>query len=437
VRVLLLSYVFPPHPEVGALRAANLLIAFRDAGHQVTLVTEPLPGQVPAIPPGAGPEVKVVSVEPGLPYAMRLGRILRGVRRPRAGGSAAPTADEPIRAQPRPPGPLRSLLLSALSIPDDANYSIAAFTRAGTEALRQGADLIYSSAPPFALHLSARRLHRRSGIPWVAEFRDPWTHPATSRPAALHPLTRGVDRWLERRVLRDADAIVMATEAAKDHVARQLPPERGNRLLVALNGIPEWEAPPPVPPGRHPFRLVHTGSLYMGRDPSDFLAALAAYVRRSGATPSDLAVELIGDARHYQGTPVAATVERLGLNGFVRIEDWLPHAEVRARLFQADALLLLAQHQPLQVPNKLYEYLALRRPILAFVDQEGESARLLRQFPQSRLCYGPDPEQAARVLEELVERRGEPALPDAAALAALSARAQMRQLVDELGRRFG
>ncbi len=435
MRVLLLAHVFPPHPEVGALRAAGLLAAFRDAGHQVTLVTEPLPGEVPRIPPGSGPDVRVISVEPGLPYTARLGRALQRLRLIRAappGGAGARVAPDSAPG----PGPLRRLLRAVLGIPDDANYCIAPFARAGQAALREGADLIYSSAPPFSLHLSARRLRRRSGIPWVAEFRDPWVHPGSTRPPARHPLTSGIDRFLERRVLASADAIVMATESAKEHVAHRLPASERGRVLVARNGIPDWGEPPPLPGGSTPFRIVHTGTLYQDRNPAGFFAALAQYVRHSGITPSRLQIEMIG--RQYQGTSVTALVERMGVREFVQFEDWLPHEQVRERLFRANALLLFAQGQPLQVPNKLYEYLAVRRPILAFVDQHGESTRILERFPESRLFFGAEPEPVVAVLRELLERplTGRPA-PAPTAMESLSTRVQLGALVAELERRFG
>ncbi len=440
MRVLLLSFVFPPRPEVGALRAANLLSAFREAGHQVTLITEPLPGQAPAVPAGAGPAVRVITVEPGVPYATRISGWLRRFRSSAGNQASVGQRAGASEAAMAPPGPLRQFLLAALSVPDDLNYSIGAFTRAGSEVLREGTDLIYSSGPPFSLHLSARRLRSRSMAPWVAEFRDPWSHPGTSCLAAVHPLTRGLDRALERRVLTSADAIVMATESAREYVAQRLPAQLRERILVARNGIPDWGEPPPVLVARRgPFRIVHTGTFYMGRDPSGFFEALALYVGRSGITPSQLRIELIGDARHYQGTSVDGIVERLGLREFVQIEDWLPHAEVRERLFRADALLLFAQGQPLQVPNKLYEYLAVRRPILGFVDQQGESARILRDFPESHLFFHPDPERMVGVLRELLERPGGQPLAqgDAVAMASLSTRVQMRELVAELERRFG
>jgi hypothetical protein len=76
---------------------------------------------------------------------------------------------------------------------------------------------------------------------------------------------------------------------------------------------------------------------------------------------------------------VAKLAEDLGIGDLVSIGDRVPHPEVRGILRSSDVLLLLAQRQPAQVPNKLYEYLGARRTVLAFVDAAGESAAMLRE----------------------------------------------------------
>jgi len=62
-------------------------------------------------------------------------------------------------------------------------------------------------------------------------------------------------------------------------------------------------------------------------------------------------------------------------------------------------LLLLAQDQPAQVPNKLFEYLGARKPILAFADAHGEVARMLRRVGNHYLVAQDDPALAETVLD--------------------------------------
>ena len=102
-------------------------------------------------------------------------------------------------------------------------------------------------------------------------------------------------------------------------------------------------------------------------------------------------MRLIGRCREFQGRPVSALVAERGLSEIVRIDDWLPHDQVRVEMLEADALVLFAQHQPLQVPNKLYEYLATGRPILAFVDGEVNADDSWTKWEAPRWCTKPIP----------------------------------------------
>jgi hypothetical protein len=88
----------------------------------------------------------------------------------------------------------------------------------------------------------------------------------------------------------------------------------------------------------------------------------------------------------------------------VTFQDWVSKETAHALIANADLLLLLAQDQPEQVPNKLYDYLGARRPILAFADQEGESASMLREIGGHYLVYTDDPLEVERALEAALTR---------------------------------
>src|SRR5436853_4633656 len=109
----------------------------------------------------------------------------------------------------------------------------------------------------------------------------------------------------------------------------------------------------------------------MGRESRPFCKALAAVAKRRGLTPNDMIVEMIGDCAFFQGRSVQQDIDDLGLAQMVRLGGWVPHSEAQERIQNADVLLLLAEGQPQQVPNKLYEYLGSRRPLLVFADPEG------------------------------------------------------------------
>jgi len=65
MRVLIFSHAFPPHPEVGSLRAAKVSEAFAAAGHEVHVVTTRLGAELEAIrAPGDGITLRKVRALP-------------------------------------------------------------------------------------------------------------------------------------------------------------------------------------------------------------------------------------------------------------------------------------------------------------------------------------------------------------------------------------
>ena len=100
---------------------------------------------------------------------------------------------------------------------------------------------------------------------------------------------------------------------------------------------------------------------------------------------------------------VRAHVDAAGLGDIVHFVDWVPHETGQVLIRDADLLLLLAQRQPLQVPNKLYEYLGSRNPILAFADARGETARMLERVAGHGLVTeSDDPGHARATLAALL-----------------------------------
>jgi len=250
-----------------------------------------------------------------------------------------------------------------------------------------GMDLLYTTAPPFSAHLAGLILKWTTGIRWAAEFRDPWTdNPA--KPARLRTrLSDAIERRLELLCLRNADHVVSATDAINDLLKSKLTPRARQQFVVARNGIDQlMPSPPPRPPRpprstnlAGPFRIVHAGSLYHGRDPRPFLRALAALRQKGRFAEGEVQMEFVGDNRWFGDVSVERFAQDLGIASMVRFYDWLPHSACLQILERSDLLLLLAQHQPAQVPNKLFEYLGTRKPILAFVDAQGEGARMLQR----------------------------------------------------------
>ncbi len=426
--VVLIAYAFPPDPVVGSLRAAKVAQAFRSAGHRVQVITARLPGE----------SARLRVDEPG--YKVHT---VRAITNPRHALSWLQTrlqrsakAATPWRGQAQGPTALpwwKRHLLSLLYLPDDYQGFIVPAAARAIDLIGSRTDLLYTTAPPFSDHLAGLAVKAVTRVRWAAEFRDPWVD-NPHRPAHTRSVEAdGLNRWFEDRCIRAADHVVTVTTGTQNLLRAKLPSAQRRKVIRALNGIDHLRPRASTRrPG--PFRIVHTGSLYQDRDPGPFFRALATLQRKRGLTASDVQVDFIGPNHYYGGQSLHEITDRLGIGSLVRFIDLIPHAECQRVIAAADLLLLLAQKNPHQVANKLYEYLGARKPILAFGDADGDSLQMLAQVGGHFLVTEADPAAIESTLETALQAQPLVPTPESEALLLeWSATRQMAHLISSLG----
>lgn len=305
-------------------------------------------------------------------------------------------------------------------------------------------DVIWSTFPIPTAHLIALTLQRLSGIPWVADFRDPMTEEGYPTPLKKWK----VHRWIERRSVERAEVLVFTTAGAKRVYGERYSGAPESKWAVIENGYEEEDfaalesADGGSPPDGRPFVLLHSGTLYpWERDPDALFTALAHLRRNKVIEPLHLRVILRGtghDEHHRRG------IRHHGLEDMVRLEPALPYRDAIAEMLRADALLLLqASNCNQQVPAKAYEYMRSRRPILALTDPSGDTAAVLRRAGVHSMVPLDSVKSIAEFLPVFLEscRRGTAPVPDQKTIAAHSRRQRSLELARVLdsaaGRRAG
>jgi glycosyltransferase involved in cell wall biosynthesis len=239
--------------------------------------------------------------------------------------------------------------------------------------------VIWSTFPIATSHLIGLTLHRLTGIPWVADFRDPMLQSDYPTPR----LQRKAFRWIEQQTLARCQKALFTTRSALDSYRQRFPDSPRDKLAVIENGYDEDSLSLPSgaesdirgKPGPR-ITLLHSGVLYPdGRDPSPFLQAIALLKSRDSVNAESLCVILRapGDLPH-----VMALVEKYGLEDIVKVERPVPYHEALQEMLRVDGLLVF-QGTPFntQIPAKIYEYFWARKPILGLLDPAGETARVL------------------------------------------------------------
>ncbi|MDZ4673939.1 MAG: glycosyltransferase [Gemmatimonadota bacterium] len=434
LHVLLIAESFPPSAYVGSIRPGAVVRALIRAGHRATVIRSAAYAAA-GRPPMDGEGIRVLTVTARENPIRILARLnpFRGGGRATAGapGNRSVDARETIL------GRVRRWVLSLGLLPDDSQGFIPAAVLAALDHHRGDRfDLLMTTAPPFSDHLIGVLLSRLLGVPWVAEFRDPWL-PRSSQAPARSAVVDWLEQRLEDQVLRQCDLIVAVTPSAGLALDRKrLALGKPGGTLVAMNGIPALLPESPRPTDG-PLEVLHAGVLYLGRDPRPFLRAVAAGVRAGRFGPAGVRIRFMGSSGgEFEGQSVAQMADALGIGDCVEILGQRPIEECRKMMAQADALLLLAQAQPTQIPNKLYDYVATRRPIIGYVDAQGESAVLLHGVGGHHLVCDSDPGHDEAVVEALLASRQAAAGAgmDSNQLSSLLTEVQLAPLVESLER---
>jgi len=434
MRILLISYHFPPDPAVGALRASHVAEALQAAGHEVTVITARLPGERGRWRPAAsGLRIRPIRSLPTLrdlyAWAKRPFRLRRSDR-------AETQTDRSTSDWPDHVPTWKRYLLSLLWFLDDRTGFVIPAVLTAVGQVRGGIDLVYTTVPPFSGHLVGLILRRLGGFRWAAEFRDPWTDQRGKPPHVRSRWSDAAERWLERQCLRSANHVIAVTDnTRKLLVAKTNGKANGaglaGKTIVVRNGIERLAvAASTTRPAHGPFRIVHVGTFYDWRDPRPFFASLAAAIDRFGVPPGSIEVELIGDCRWYHGISVEQVATDVGLADRVTFRDWVPHDVALQAIETADLLLLLNENQPAQAPTKAYEYLGTRVPILAFTEEGSEIVHMLRRVGGHYLVTDRNPDTAARFIADAIRNRqaSRDAVGDESVLTTWTLERQMQQL---------
>ncbi len=428
MKVLVISYHYPPDPAVGSVRPARMVEALRGAGHDVTVLTAQVHG-VNADPDEAG----AIRVRPWPGFR----DLYRSLRARFSRGNNVERGVEAYFGTGRYALPERfpvwkRFLLSLMWLPDDLHGFIPpAFLRARRFARKGERPVVITSAPPFSVHMVGVFLSMFTRVRWIVDFRDPWMAGYQKPPHVRTRFSDAVESWAQRRCLTHAAAVLTNSTG----IARQLEGARHNAarngappVVVIRNGIEDLAARPAswIRPVR---RITYLGYLYLNRDPRPFLDAIAALWRSGRIDLAECHVDFYGACRWYNSISVEDYVTQLGLTDHVRFFDPIEREQCRAVLAASDLLLLLAQRQPMQIPNKLYDYLSVRRPILAFADDEGDTAGMLRELGGHYIVASDDPAAIAETVRAAINGEAPSRLPDDAVLEEWSAGQQMHRFV--------
>ena len=254
-------------------------------------------------------------------------------------------------------------------------------------------DLIFVTLSPFEGADAAAEISRRTGIPWVADLRDPWALDEFQ----LHRTRwhRSLEKAQMQAALKSAALIIMNTPESARRVKAQLPGLRDKSIVSLTNGYDASDFSGDVARiGGDKFAIVHSGYFHaesglverdrrlqykllgrtvpgverLPRSHYFLLQALEQWLKECPEIVDDVRMHCVGVLSSSDQT----LIENSPARSLFECSGYLSHAECLRYVRGAD-LLFLPMHKmpegmkPGIVPGKAYEYMAAGRPVLATV----------------------------------------------------------------------
>lgn len=252
---------------------------------------------------------------------------------------------------------------------------------------------VMSTSPPFGAHYAAWRIARTRRIPWIADFRDPFGGVSLAM-GGLNIFQKQLFNWLEKRVIQSADLVIANTDSIAEEWKRK---HRAHAAKIQLiwNGFDPENPMTALPLPERKFKVLsHVGELYAGRTVTPVLDSVSRLVYDGQLKARDIRVVIMGPAK-ASALPDEESLRFYQDQGWLELStDPVPQEKAKQITQTSDGLLLIQPQSAVQVPGKLYEYLQIGRPILAFVMHDSPIERILEKSGVPYRCVYPDSDPA-------------------------------------------
>jgi glycosyltransferase involved in cell wall biosynthesis len=310
-----------------------------------------------------------------------------------------------------------------LLVPDEnVSWNLTAVPAAIRLARQEGIDAVITTSPPNSVHFVGAAVQRATGARWLADLRDSLVaHPHRRAESAAVRAKEKVDDAVARLVAHRADGVSCVSDAIADEIRGRSP--RGPVVTIANGCDFDDTANLDYTPAQR-FRITHAGSFFGKRDPRPFLQALS----ESGL---DAVARFVGDFRSVD----REWASKLGLGDRLELIPYAPRSTSLALQRDSEALLLLIPDAGGRgkgvLSGKVFEYLAVGRPILAAVPPDGAAAALIREAGAGIVVPPDDVEAIRGALEALHKRFAGAGLRDVVLTEELHHRLSRRTRVEE------
>lgn len=240
-------------------------------------------------------------------------------------------------------------------------------------------DTIITTGPPHSTHFIGQWLKRKTGVRWIADFRDPWTDIHYNRALPRMKFTKKWDARMEAQILRSADEITVTAPGTARYFSRKV--DRTYHTIPNGYDPDDFREPAALKKTRDqvgktdpamPFCIRHVGSISETSVPINLMRVLSKFPE------TEIRIEFIGTT-HPDVQKYAAELE---LGDRIHFRSYVSHGEATELMQKADLNLVVVQQSEdsrILIPGKLYDYLKAGKPVMVIGPPDGDTASIVRQ----------------------------------------------------------
>ena len=233
----------------------------------------------------------------------------------------------------------------------------------------QKMDAIITTGPPHSTHLIGQALKAKYKLPWVADFRDPWTEIFNNQYLPFTASSIAKDKKMEAAVLRDCDVATVIGEGMKT----VFPSAYTAKMQVITNGYDESDYDRDLKPETDKFRMRYVGNLFSNQNIPALWSAIAELRKESADFAKDFELELTGKV----DSAIRESIAEYGLQECTKYISFIPHQEAVAKMQTASLLLSVipdVANNKLIITGKIFEYMGAGRPIFLIGPPDSDAA---------------------------------------------------------------
>ena len=285
-------------------------------------------------------------------------------------------------------------------IPDARRFWIGPSVRFLKKMIRaNNIDLVITTGPPHSMHMIGLRLKRITGLPWIADFRDPWTKIDYYDSLKLTRRSDKKHKKYEKQVLENADR-VLAVSPSMANDFRQI---TSCEPVVLTNGYDPDDFATSHNGKINKFSILHLGTMNKDRNHPVFWKVISQMADKNPAFKKQLHLHLIGKVDYS----VLEQITHYGLDHYVTREPYVDHKYIMEKLKSAAVLYLPindTRNAEMTLTGKLFEYLAAERPVVSTGPVHGDAAQILKETGSGSTVDFKDETALEKILMELFSR---------------------------------